>query len=187
MISDIEDMMQISIHALREEGDEGDNAKVKQWTDFNPRPPRGGRPALISPSTKGRQGISIHALREEGDRYCTSARRFRSISIHALREEGDSADLKRRQTIREFQSTPSARRATALCELDAALNKISIHALREESDRSRPLEHGRNVVFQSTPSARRATRGAGSWLHLQSNFNPRPPRGERRTALAIRH
>ena len=35
---------------------------------------------------------------------------------------------------RRFLSTPSARRATALCELDAALNKISIHALCEEGD-----------------------------------------------------
>ena len=35
-------------------------------TDFNPRPPRGGRPMLGNAPIKG-YNISIHALREEGD------------------------------------------------------------------------------------------------------------------------
>ena len=60
------------------------------------------------------------------------------ISIHALREEGD----------------------TALCELDAALNKISIHALREEGDGSIP----------TAPS-------------INPYFYPRPPRGGRHAPL----
>ena len=34
----------------------------------------------------------------------------------------------------KFQSTPSARRATAYNSAEAALNRISIHALREEGD-----------------------------------------------------
>ena len=57
---------QISIHALREEGDGlGD-----QWFQDHQ--------------------ISIHALREEGD-YCFFNKFFfKVISIHALREEGDS-------------------------------------------------------------------------------------------------
>ena len=79
--------------------------------DFYPRPPRGGRPRLL---TRGHlhRGISIHALREEGDRppflcrfsstdfYPRPPRGGRrtvgsqppgkiAISIHALREEGD--------------------------------------------------------------------------------------------------
>ena len=56
----------ISIHALREEGDDGMCVKQQPWRNFYPRPPRGGRPAAgltITASTK----ISIHALREEGD------------------------------------------------------------------------------------------------------------------------
>ena len=57
----------ISIHALREEGDiadgGGDGIGV---SDFNPRPPRGGRLVrLIRFLDENR--ISIHALREEGD------------------------------------------------------------------------------------------------------------------------
>ena len=34
----------ISIHALREEGDFMDDLKAICQQDFNPRPPRGGRP-----------------------------------------------------------------------------------------------------------------------------------------------
>ena len=58
-----------------------------------------------------------------------------------------------------FQSTPSARRATApFQQADAELKQ-----------------------FQSTPSARRATRDGLALLCAFKNFNPRPPRGERRT------
>ena len=60
----------ISIHALREEGDV---LEIRvSLADF----------------------ISIHALREEGDQsrpYTQS--RARTISIHALREEGDSKNI----------------------------------------------------------------------------------------------
>ena len=56
----------ISIHALREEGDDG-------WQ-----------------SPGKRDVISIHALREEGDHLqAVSHSPGVSISIHALREEGD--------------------------------------------------------------------------------------------------
>ena len=58
-------------------------------------------------------GISIHALREEGDeRRCCHDHFERRISIHALREEGDSKMHKKPQSLAQFLSTPSARRAT---------------------------------------------------------------------------
>ena len=64
--SEVDKCSEISIHALREEGDRG------------------------SGKSKGGFFISIHALREEGDqrRHCKGWREF-PISIHALREEGD--------------------------------------------------------------------------------------------------
>ena len=55
----------ISIHALREEGD------------------------FLALALGQILTISIHALREEGDRRSFSAACAPSISIHALREEGD--------------------------------------------------------------------------------------------------
>ena len=57
---------EISIHALRGEGDTGYRARERGGKDFNPRPPWGGRryrqriAVLLSV-------ISIHALRGEGD------------------------------------------------------------------------------------------------------------------------
>ena len=56
----------ISIHALREEGDESQHHTVAFPLDFYPRPPRGGRPAGFQQIAVF-CGISIHALREEGD------------------------------------------------------------------------------------------------------------------------
>ena len=102
----------ISIHALREEGDTRKLASML-WqrvflstpsarratpiasiltpleSNFYPRPPRGGRPAAASRPGQ-RTGISIHALREEGDHPA----RFADVAI------------------KQFLSTPSARRAT---------------------------------------------------------------------------
>ena len=60
---------QISIHALREEGDL----------------------SVLSPISVVIH-ISIHALREEGDHYVLGSPVGQDISIHALREEGDGAD-----------------------------------------------------------------------------------------------
>ena len=72
----------ISIHAPREGGDDATLASCRAYTDFNPRPPRGGRRlcltvqghgggfqstppargATLSPGATGRiPGISIHA------------------------------------------------------------------------------------------------------------------------------
>ena len=151
-------------------------------SDFYPRPPRGGRRCLRSVSSCSTAFLSTPPARRATS---VSSNPFAvaSISIHALREEGD----------------------TALCELDAALNKISIHALREEGDQhllSCTLQHviflstpsARRAtsvldtsvtatVFLSTPSARRATSLLSTALGTPTDFYPRPPRGGRRDFL----
>ena len=78
----------ISIHALREEGDNEKPVALPNEPDFYPRPPRGGRPRFGRCCRCG-LSISIHALREEGDESDEMEIRFYSSSIHALREEGD--------------------------------------------------------------------------------------------------
>ena len=80
---------QISIHALREEGDMPRSTPTSAGAYFYPRPPRGGRP--IADYFGIPTGvISIHALREEGDvLMLVSVYVIFTISIHALREEGD--------------------------------------------------------------------------------------------------
>ena len=81
-------MGNISIHALRGEGDLFTVFCCRVFNDFNPRPPWGGRPAL-----QGAFGflgnISIHALRGEGDHNKRARYTISEISIHALRGEGD--------------------------------------------------------------------------------------------------
>ena len=79
----------ISIHALREEGDPLLPVYCIGKKYFYPRPPRGGRLLL-----------------------CEISARLRSISIHALREEGDCFYARFRHGSVQFLSTPSARRAT---------------------------------------------------------------------------
>ena len=56
----------ISIHALREEGDQSTPRRGAGSQNFYPRPPRGGRLRHYFFSRKAAD-ISIHALREEGD------------------------------------------------------------------------------------------------------------------------
>ena len=126
-------LVYISIHALREEGDPGSR---------HPDHPA---------------SISIHALREEGDVVGISVSSNQGISIHALREEGDRTRARQRSLSGRFLSTPSARRATAArccalvnasdfyprpprggrradCSRSRRQAGISIHALREEGD-----------------------------------------------------
>ena len=79
----------ISIHALREEGDNFTPAITPVTFHFYPRPPRGGRPLLVCTAD-----LSGH------------------ISIHALREEGDPKRAPTSRSLDVFLSTPSARRAT---------------------------------------------------------------------------
>ena len=124
----------ISIHALREEGDFPFSSRqtcfiqflstpsARRATGFNqvprldithfyPRPPRGGRQRATK-SPRSNQSISIHALREEGDLDSWHYGDNYTISIHALREEGDNQCDGKIYRIEKFLSTPSARRAT---------------------------------------------------------------------------
>ena len=149
--------MYISIHALREEGDDNDVDKFIASFDFYPRPPRGGR--LPTVQRPGRVApISIHALREEGD--------HKNLKMDGLQMDfyprpprgGRQAKTTTTRGANLFLSTPSARRAT----WDSMLGAIQ------------------DNIFLSTPSARRATRKRYGAVGTDSNFYPRPPRGGRR-------
>ena len=64
---------EISIHALREEGDYSFAICLSSFAYFYPRPPRGGRLAA-GLHRDAVVAISIHALREEGDRWRAASR-----------------------------------------------------------------------------------------------------------------
>ena len=124
---------EISIHALREEGDPQRRRTSSASIRFLSTP-SARRATAARDRFRPVFRISIHALREEGDGQHGSAVRDHNISIHALREEGDLYTGIHLVVLFIFLSTPSARRATT----------------------ARPMIKPCSV-FLSTPSARRAT------------------------------
>ena len=107
----------ISIHALRGEGDKCDVDMSASYTDFNPRPPWGGRLDCLvcfiqfalfqSTPSVGRATIIIMSI----------------VIVGVL-----------------FQSTPSVGRATVFLCISLYRSVISIHALRGEGDTISPAK-----------------------------------------------
>ena len=175
------DELKISIHALREEGDQDGGDYLLT-----------GKLFLSTPS----------ARRATGDRFLL--RHIAGISIHALREEGDGLDGRPLFGDRNFYprpprggrpltqcflygpnlflSTPSARRATASQQYALALHIISIHALREEGDRGQSCCLRRCRYFYPRPP-RGGRRASVQRYHRSLYFYPRPPRGGRLSAV----
>ena len=170
----------ISIHALREEGDKAESDELKAIKNFYPRPPRGGRLIVTGCCRFSSRFLSTPSARRATMR-SPSFIVVSKISIHALREEGDRKHRKETNQRRRY-FYPRPPRGGRLCYLMDGrwTTLISIHALREEGDfvlpdgwevddpyfYPRPPRGGRQHrqrqtvwkdVFLSTPSARRAT------------------------------
>ena len=145
----------ISIHALREEGDQSCTLNLPCHENFYPRPPRGGRPVnpvlctsrqnfyprpprggrLVLPCTGGPvQDISIHALREEGDYEAQNQCRPRTDFYP--RPPRGGRPRSRFWTTRSryfYPRPPRGGRPQSSCAASVR-GQISIHALREEGD-----------------------------------------------------
>ena len=80
-----------------------------------------------------------------------------------------------------FLSTPSARRATAVCDLRVVHLAISIHALREEGDLVELAHQGARRLISIHALREEGDRQAGRLRRGVHDFYPRPPRGGRRT------
>ena len=161
--TDIGSWIMISIHALREEGDQ--------------------KPACVCCG----EPISIHALREEGDRIANILGKpelyFNPRPPRGGRRKAVSGAIDQQV----FQSTPSARRATPTTANGNPDTIISIHALREEGDTCLPPFSSAYCYFNPRPP-----RGGRHLVLLFSlaycYFNPRPPRGGRQQKRRkIRH
>ena len=147
---------EISIHALREEGDGRAQGRLSGIEDFYPRPPRGGRQdvkarGLPSPD------ISIHALREEGDRWTPATQRSAG-DFYPRPPRGGRRKSPRMQPKSSADFYPRPPRG----------GRRYVRPLIWRARR-----------FLSTPSARRATEDQGRPRERQENFYPRPPRGGR--------
>ena len=79
---------EISIHALREEGDKIRIIPRKNNANFYPRPPRGGRLYSASVSFPAAKFLSTPSARRATS-FFSHFSMVLVISIHALREEGD--------------------------------------------------------------------------------------------------
>ena len=156
----VQEAQEISIHALREEGDHRTDRGSGGRTDFYPRPPRGGR------------------LRAG----CMAAGPQRFLSTPSARR-ATSGTSSRSCAGKYFYPRPPRGGRPMFHGASPCSGSISIHALREEGD-CRPSIHLRQLCgFLSTPSARRATLQPTSCTRSTTDFYPRPPRGGRRFRL----
>ena len=173
---------EISIHALREEGDARRPTNRHSGTKFlstpsarratcyqfgprkvrlhfYPRPPRGGRHLRIFDRVQLVVFLST-----------PSARRATGL----VPWDGEQ---------NRFLSTPSARRATKYTTKPSKEQRISIHALREEGDARLLWLHSSTVI------SIHALREEGDYVQkslgkTHDDFYPRPPRGGRRRSHA---
>ena len=146
----------ISIHALREEGDGGHHRRVPYLLDFYPRPPRGGRRFDPEALTALRKFLSTPSARRATATAKKSNCNAKFLSTPSARRATFVGGYAGSSPPR-FLSTPSARRATVL--QNRPVSGLS-------NFYPRPPRGGRRMdiwdkddedIFLSTPSARRAT------------------------------
>ena len=163
----------ISIHSLRVEGDQKENAPAV-FSPISIHSLRVEGDLNCSGHVLNQSVISIHSLRVEGDKACKCSLRFSVISIHSLRVEGDDsfAIMKYHYYISihslrvegdtvlailltpgsQFQSTPSVWRETCRVNFKFVGFDISIHSLRVEGDC--PRQYSRTAHLISIHSLR---------------------------------
>ena len=191
----------ISIHALREEGDEIYHTRLKLkaeflstpsarrataslhtcqrgWWDFYPRPPRGGRRSG-HPASGPSPRISIHALREEGDDSQTATAEdhfnFYPRPPRGGRPAASLCAVRRRGYF--YPRPPRGGRPSNSFIISWSM-LISIHALREEGDALHLLLTPVRWNFYPRPP-RGGRLGGGGQRQDHQHFYPRPPRGGR--------
>ena len=172
----------ISIHALREEGDHAVDLQIMADFDFYPRPPRGGRPRPSGWTPCWIRFLSTPSARRatrRRDRYSAPRKDFypRPPRGGRLRTQPPSSGLS------YFYPRPP--RGGRPAGVFAALNRavISIHALREEGDKSlSPPPPLPNNFYPRPPRGGRPL--ATKATTVASHFYPRPPRGGRLEKLS---
>ena len=128
-------MEDISIHALREEGDLPSRTIQSSALLFLSTP-SARRATHNNFAQRIPVIISIHALREEGDLSRTLLQTS-TLYFYPRPPRGGRQEWADKMGIaKQFLSTPSARRATGQHSGAKCYHDISIHALREEGDKA---------------------------------------------------
>ena len=151
----------ISIHALREEGDNSSPSFLHALVDFYPRPPRGGRHTSVPSLSQAWIFLSTPSARRATYGW-VEVPHIQLISIHALREEGDVGCWVISKSLSNFYPRPP-----------------------RGGRRPRTIQQSLQRIFLSTPSARRATCPCRGLHRRTQDFYPRPPRGGRLTSCAV--
>ena len=148
------EQLQISIHALREEGDGSSGMMTSLTIYFNPRPPRGGRPIpMPSMETPG----NFNPRPPRGGRPYRAAETMPST---------------------KFQSTPSARRATRSATIWPSV-RPNFNPRPPRGGRPRYPGVMRKFHYFNPRPPRGGRPGFLPWTTKPNYFNPRPPRGGR--------
>ena len=191
----------ISIHALREEGDNPENAPNCPILYFYPRPPRGGRRGgsvwhkytmafLSTPSARRATATRFPVRGVMMNFYPRPPRGGRRaepptgnaalyISIHALREEGDPATVVYAPLPKNFYPRPPRGGRRQRCK-GLMQNRYFYPRPPRGGRRLARYPKDKTKTFLSTPSARRATVRCAPRCPAGWYFYPRPPRGGRR-------
>ena len=149
---------QISIHALREEGDTLRKRVLRPRQRFLSTP-SARRATMCLANIDKRMKISIHALREEGDLRKPGRTSHSQKNFYPRPPRGGRQDEQYRADHRtNFYPRPPRGGRPLPGRAYGLIYNISIHALREEGDASFIISQGQKChKFLSTPSARRAT------------------------------
>ena len=190
----------ISIHALREEGDQSCTLNLPCHDNFYPRPPRGGRRSIHRLRLSVKLFLSTPSARRATRHRAEGQRPLHDFYPRPPRG-GRLPQLALVHAIVRFLSTPSARRATfpfapphpggdnfyprpprggrqAPCSVSQA--GYYFYPRPPRGGRRFSLSSKGTVnLFLSTPSARRATKADAATAPARENFYPRPPRGGR--------
>ena len=183
---------QISIHALREEGDAGRAGAARPHIHFYPRPPRGGRRARHGSKRRWKKFLSTPSARRATARCTVEVTVYRLfLSTPSARRATSSRYFSREGSVyfyprpprggrptkipgsgraKTFLSTPSARRATAGLRRQSGRLPISIHALREEGDPSSPSMQRRHRYFYPRPPRGGRQQKQRQNLYFQTNY-----------------
>ena len=145
----------ISIHALREEGDLGSPWVSVGFSEF----------------------LSTPSARRATDTFLIFCRQMQ-ISIHALREEGDGQAASGADSGCDFYPRPPRGGRPARAEKADSREAISIHALREEGDYTVQIVHV-GAVISIHALREEGDRQPEGWIYSDKDFYPRPPRGGR--------
>ena len=146
----------ISIHAPREGGDAAVFTVAVALTNFNPRPPRGGRRKLITAYGRTREFQSTPPARggdPHGPQPMSTSKDFNPRPPRG----GRRADRGITVHLTHFNPRPPRGGRLSGPHPELPAYAISIHAPREGGDMTYNRTADFTVTFQSTPPARGAT------------------------------